>query len=666
MLFMSRRIATALALIVLSGCIAGQGLGNSTSTRPDQTGAPASANSTAIAPATQPADTTAKPVVATASSSSFPTPAELIAKLKATEQKQDALPKVAFFDLGLPLAEKPADFSLFGDTDDVLTLRALIDRLEQARQDKDIRGVLLAVGGSEMNLSQAMELRAELDALRKDGKRTFVYADSYDTTSYIAACGATDVCMLEGGDIEIPGVGFETMFAKGLLDKVGVDADYVQIGEYKGADEEFTRTEASPELRGELNKLADSLYEQIVDAISTSRKIPRADVVKLVDESLIPGNEAKKSGLVDHLVDMDSLRTLMADQLGKKVNLLRHYGEAPKDQVDLSSPFAFFALLSKKQAAPTRDGVAVIYAEGVIVDGEAQTSLFSQSDSIGSDDIRQAVRAADKDDKIKAVVLRIDSPGGSALASEVMWQSVRRLAKEKPVIISVGSMAASGGYYLASSGDYIFADSTAIVGSIGVVGGKFVLKDLFDKLGLNTESFLRGANADLFSESTEWTPEQRAQVTAWMRQTYDQFTDRVMTTRSGKIKAIDAVARGRIFSAKQAKELGMVDQIGGVQDAIEYAARKADLRAGEYDVRVIPAPKSFADIFNQTSSDTDDDDTDSRTPIRPTIQTGGELAELMSILPAPIRRAAMEQLQIMLLLQERPIVLASPYVLIVK
>jgi protease-4 len=655
-----------MALIVLSGCIARQGLGNST-TQPAQATAQASPQITPVptVPATQPAGAV-KPVAVTASADSFPTPAELIAKLKAKEQKEDALPKIAFFDLGLPLAEKPADFSLFGNTDDVLTLRVVIDRLEQARQDKDIRGVLLAVGDSEMNLSQAMELRTELDALRKDGKRTFVYADSYDTTSYIAACGATDICMLEGGDIEIPGVGFETMFAKGLLDKVGVDADYVQIGEYKGADEEYTRTEASPELRGQLNKLADSLYEQIVDAISTSRKIPRADVVKLVDESLIPGSEAKKSGLVDHLVDVDSLRSLMADQLGKKVNLLHHYGEAPKEQMDLSSPFALFALLSKRPTTPTRDGVAVIYAEGVIVDGEAQTSLFSDSDTIGSEDIREAVRAADKDDKIKAIVLRIDSPGGSALASEVMWQSVRRLAKDKPVIISVGSMAASGGYYLASSGDYIFADPTAIVGSIGVVGGKFVLKDLFDKVGLNTESFLRGANADLFSESSEWTPEQRAQVTAWMRQTYDQFTERVMTTRSGKIKEIDSVARGRIFSAKQAKDLGMVDQIGGVQDAIEYAAKKADLNPGEYDVRVLPAPKTFADIFNQTSADTDDDDTESRTPIRARIQTGGPFEDLLAILPAPIRRAAQEQLQIMVLLQQRPIVLASPYVLIVK
>jgi protease-4 len=429
----------------------------------------------------------------------FPTPAELVAQMKAMKHEADRLPKVAYFDLSGPLAEKPADFSWFGNDPNVVTLRVLLDRLEHARQDKDIRGVLITLGDSQLNLSQAMELRDELNALRRDGKKTFVYADSYDTTSYLAACGATDICMMEGGDIMVPGVGFETMFAKGLLDKVGVNADFVQIGEYKGADEEFTRTEASPELRGELNKLADSLYQQIVDTISFSRNLSGDDVKQMVDDALIPGKIAKSRGLVDHLVDIDGLRPLMADELGRKIDLLRNYGESPREQVDLSSPFAFFSILSHREPPATRPGVAVIYAEGTIVDGGSGDGLFNQSGNIGSDTMREALRSANRDEKIEAIVIRIDSPGGSALASEAMWQAARRVAKDKPVIISVGSMAASGGYYLASSGDYIFADPTAIVGSIGVVGGKFVLKDVFTKLGLGTESFLRGRNADLFS-----------------------------------------------------------------------------------------------------------------------------------------------------------------------
>src|SRR5436305_13177880 len=177
-----------------------------------------------------------------------------------------------------------------------------------------------------------------------------------------------------------------------------------------------------------------------------------------------------------------------------------------------------------------------------------------------------------------AVIIRIDSPGGSALASKVMWQAARRVAKEKPLIISVGGMAASGGYYLASSGDYIFADPGGIVGSIGVVGGKFVTKDLFEKVRLSTEFFDKGRNAGLFSSNKEWDERQRRMVRNWMQETYDQFTQRVMSTRKNRISDIDKVARGRIFLASQAKQLGMVDEIGGVEQAIAYAANKVNLK----------------------------------------------------------------------------------------
>jgi protease IV len=603
-------------------------------------------------PATQPDD-------------KFPTPAELMAKIKAAEgndTQTQSLPKIAFFDLSEGVVEKPADFSLFAQDQGGLTLRSLIDRMEKARKDSDVSAVLIRLQEGALNLSQAMEVRDELSLLKKENKRTFVYSDSFDTDSYIAASSATDICMLEGGDIMIPGVGFETMFAKGLLDKLGVKADFVQIGEYKGADEEYTRTEASDELKGQLNKLADALYTQIVATISKSRGLDPDKVRALVDDSLITGDEAKAAGMVDHLVDIGGMRDLMADSLGKKFDLALDYGSEKHDDVDLSSPFAFFSLLTRKPVESTKSGIGLIYAEGVIVDGPSTSGLLQQSENVGSDTIREALRAAEKDSKIKAVVIRIDSPGGSALASEAMWQSVRRVAKTKPVFISVGSMAASGGYYLACSGDYIFADPTAIVGSIGVVGGKFVYSDLFGKLGLNAEAFTRGKNADLFSSEIEWTDQQREQVTHWMRETYNQFTQRVMTTRKGKIKDIDAVARGRIFVADRAKELGMVDQIGGIQDAIAYAAKQENLATGEYDVRVFPAPKTLADLLNNNGSD-DDDDSSSRMPLP--LQLSPEAQGLLSLMGKPVQRALSTELTELSLLQNRPMILASPVIFVV-
>ncbi|MGA2231493.1 MAG: signal peptide peptidase SppA [Tepidisphaeraceae bacterium] len=597
------------------------------------------ADAPATLPSTQPA------------ASAFPTPADLIAKLKDAKQTVagPVTPHVAYLELNQAVVEKPSDFSFFASQES-LTLRSLLDRLEKARQDKDISAVLLTVGGTGINLSQSLELRDELLALKKAGKRTFVYADSYDGPAYIMASGASDVCLLAGGDIELPGVGLQTLFAKGLLDKVGVEADYEQIGEYKGADEMYIHTQPSPEMAGELQKLVDSLYGELITNISANRHLSPDQVKKIVDQALIPADEAKKDGLVDHIVDIDGLRDLMGDKLGGKIDLQHDYGAAPKEDVDFSSPFALLSFLTRKPAESTRQSVGLIYAEGVIVDGSTDASLFSTSDQIGSDDIRSAMRLAERDDQISAVVIRIDSPGGSALASEAMWQAVRRVARTKPVIISVGSMAASGGYYLATSGNYIYADPTAIVGSIGVVGGKFVLGDLLAKVGLNVATFARGANEGLFDSTTPWTPEQRQMVHDWMQQTYNQFTDRVMTTRKGKIKDIDKVARGRIFLAAQAKDLGLVDAIGGINDAIAYAAQQADMAPDSYDVRVIPAPKTLADIFSGGS--------DSRINIQPKVSATDSLLDL---LPGTDRALLAEQISVLKLFESRPIALVCPY-----
>ena len=228
--------------------------------------------------------------------------------------------------------------------------------------------------------------------------------------------------------------------------------------------------------------------------------------------------------------------------------------------------------------------------------------------------------------------------------------AVRRVSKSKPVVVSVGSMAASGGYYQASSADTIYADPTAIVGSIGVVGGKFVLKDLYGKLGLSTTTFSRGANADLFGSNTPWTAGQRQKVHDWMHQTYEQFTERVMTTRKGKIKDIDKVARGRIFLASEAKDLGMVDEIGGVNDAIAAAAKDADLAPGSYDVRVVPAPRTLADYFSGGA--------DAKLPVEPTMQAGDVL---LSALPAGDRDVLREQIISLRLFETRPVQLVCPY-----
>jgi protease-4 len=305
-----------------------------------------------------------------------------------------------------------------------------------------------------------------------------------------------------------------------------------------------------------------------------------------------------------------------------------------------------------KQPEPTKGPtVALIYAQGTIVDGTGEGGLLDEG-GVGSETMREAFRTAAKDDNVKAVVIRIDSPGGSALASEVMWQAARRVAKDKPVIISIGGMAASGGYYLASAGDYIFADPSAIVGSIGVVGGKFVLKDLYEKLGLSTEEFSKGRNAGLYSSSKVWDEKQRELIKKSMTQVYEQFTDRVMTTREGKIKDIDQVARGRIFLADEAKNLGMVDELGGLEKAIAFAAGKASLEASKFEVLTLPAPRTLADMLEGSK-------TELASPVRINVQLSAD--SILLALPPAARKHVAQQLQFMKLLERRSVVLMTPF-----
>ncbi len=579
---------------------------------------------------------------------------EMIRKYQEEKNREKEQAKIAYIDLTEPVTETPPMFVLFADRS--VTVHAVLQVLRQARLDKEIRGVLLNLAMTEMNLAQAQEIRDSLVEIKRAGKKAFVFADAYDTTRYIAASGASDICLMSGGELEIPGVGLQTMFFRGLFDKIGVKPDFVQIGAFKGAEEPFTRTEPSKESRGELNKVVDALFEQIVDGIAYHRNLKRGDVQDMINGVFLSARVAKDRRFVDHLVDQDGLRDLVRKQVGRDINIIHDYGRSEAEELDFSNPLALLkSLNSKETAEDASPGIALIYAEGDIVDGETE-NLFGGG-SIGSENIRKAFRVASRDQNVKAIVLRIDSPGGSAMASEVMWQSIRRAAEQKPVVISIGSMAASGGYYIASAGEYIFADPSAIVGSIGVVGGKFVLSDLFKTAGVNTEIFKRGDNAALYTMDAPFTESQRKLVTEWMRQTYEQFTARVMTTRRGKIKDIDEVAHGRIFLARQARALGMVDALGGLEKAIAHAAKQGKLSGDDFGIRVIPGTRTLADLLRGHGFDT-------RSPIR--TQLSPDIMDLFRSLSPHNARLFASQMRLMRLMQSRPVVLMAPFLVTTK
>lgn len=622
-------------------------------TRPANPDKPAAG--TSAAPEKAPSAAKATP---SDSEPAFPTPAELMEQLRNRQKQIDAMPKVAMIDLMGPVREKPADFAFFAQA--ATTFHDLIVRVRRAVDDKTVRALLIKMTDVHLTLTQANELRDELAAARKAGKKVFVYADSYDTISYTVAAAATNVCILDGGAIFMPGVAVQAMFLKGTLDKLGIHADFVQIGEYKGADEQLTRSTASDEMKGELNRLVDAYYTSLVDGISLHRGIAASAVRQAIDEAIISSSAALQRKLVDHVVDVDGLRDLLKAELGGESNIVHAYGLPEQQEIDLANPFSILMTMMRKPAVSDKPAVAIVYVEGTIIDGHGGESLFGGGGMVGSEDIREAMRLARRDANVKAIVVRIDSPGGSAVASEAMYQAIRRAAAEKPVIVSIGSVAASGGYYVACASDHIIAERSAIVGSIGVVGGKLVLKGLYDWAGVTTETFARGQNAELFSDTQAFSDRQRRMLTTWMKNTYDQFTERVMATRKGKIADIDKVARGRIFLASEARTSGMVDEFGGIQKAIDTAVARAGMKPGEYEVRPLPAPKTLADLFSGGG-------TQGALPVKPmSASLPPQLAPMLMALPEAELRSLAHQAALVRMLQKQPVLLVAPYTITVK
>jgi len=378
------------------------------------------------------------------------------------------------------------------------------------------------------------------------------------------------------------------------LEKLGIDADFLHMGNYKAAGEIFTRTEPSEEAEENMNWLLDSLFESLVAMIAESRGIEGDKVRELIDQGLFSPEEAQEAGLIAHVEYRDEFLGRIKKEFGEDIEIENRYEKEKETEIDLSNPFAFFTFLAKrmeKAAKGEGDAIGIVYVEGPIVPGYEEPNPFGPVGAAHSGNIRDALEEAAEDDSVKAVVLRVDSPGGSALASEVIWRAVDQLKQKKPVVVSMGNMAASGGYYVSCGADKILADKTTLTASIGVVGGKLSTTGMWDKIGFNWHEYQRGENSDLMSTLSGWTDEQRETIHSWMARIYEDFKGHVTEGRGDKLaKPIDEIAGGRVYTGEQALELGLVDKIGGLSDAIVAAATLAS--ATDYKVRVIPPPTS--------------------------------------------------------------------------
>jgi len=519
---------------------------------------------------------------------------------------------IAHFHLCGTLTEKPME-DTFGFTAGQMTsLRELLRRLEQARNDKSVKAVVLTFDRMTLGFGQIEEIRSELKRLKQANKRLYVHAEGMCTGVYTLLCAASDFSVAPQSNLWLIGLYGESPYVKGLLDKIGVEADFVQIGDYKSAAEMLTRSGPSEPANENINWLLDGLYGSLVDMIAESRGITPRRIRKLIDDGPYTAKRAMALGLLDSVKYRDAFLAEIKGEFGQDVKFNNRYAVRRDTQIDFSSPFAFFSIfssLARRYQKTDKDIVALIYVDGMILPGYGQPSLFGGSNAAYSGDIRKAMERAAKNKLVKAVVMRVNSPGGSAEASEVIWNAAKQVKMKKPLIVSMGNIAGSGGYYVSCGADTIFADETTITASVGVVGGKFVTAGMWDKLGVSWVGYKRGANADFFNSARPFDEPQRAKLTQYMEQVYTVFKQHVSEARADKLaRPIEKLAGGRIYTGKQAVELGMVDRIGGLSEAIEYAAAQASI--SDYEVRVIPRPKDFFTVIMETMSGKGENPTD--------------------------------------------------------
>jgi protease-4 len=522
---------------------------------------------------------------------------------------QKAKQTIAYIRLAGEVPQSPPDFVIMEDTGPA-TLREWLNRLAAARTDANVAAVALEIDNPKIHLGQALEFA---DAIRRlnEVKPVYTFVTGGRIPQYIVASAGEEMAIDPSGDLDIDGIAAEMMFFRGTLDWLGITPQMIQIGKYKGAAEPMENKEPSPEFKEDFNSLLDDMYKQVCEQIAAHRHMTAKQVEDAIDQGPFRAADAKRLGLVDQLVEkadwQDHVRKAMENG-GKEFSWTKDYGKKTSAALDFSNPFALLRELFKgpqeeEIESPT---VAIIHAEGVITSGRSGEGQIFSEHTAGAKTLIEDFKEAAADDRIKAVVFRIDSPGGSALASELIFQAVKRCKDKKPVIVSISGMGASGGYYIASAGTEIYADSTAIVGSIGVITGKLALTDALAKIGVSTYAFTRGKNAGL-ELSRPWDEREMAIVRGMAQSTYDDFTKRVSDCRGKKIKKIEDVAQGRVFTAKTAVENGLVDHVGGLRDAV-LAAQKA-ANTGPSHFLILPRSKSILDLLGGQD---DDDSADER------------------------------------------------------
>jgi len=446
-------------------------------------------------------------------------------------------------------------------------LRTVLRTLHEAGEDSHVRGLLVKVGRAKLSWALMHEVRAGLQAFAASGKPLVAWAESLGdgtgAVDYVLATGCPEIWLQPTGELGPLGIAAEATFLRGALDKLGVEPQFGQRKEYKNAADQFLRTEFTPAHREAVDRVVESSWESAVDAVAAARSLPVERVRELADGGPLSAPEALSTGLVDRLGYRDEVYASMRSRVGTDARLLF---------ADQWQPRRRAVTLLRRPAGV----VALVEGRGEITSGRSRYGPGGTR--MGSDTVSAALRAARRDDKVRSVLFRVDSPGGSAVASDAIWREVV-LTREagKPVVVSMGAVAGSGGYYVSCAADAILAQPSTITGSIGVLGGKLVITGLLERLGVGTGAVSRGA-ARMYSARSGFTPDDWAKLDEMLDRVYDDFVGKVADGRAMSVEAVETVARGRIWSGADALRNGLIDRIGGVRDAAALARQKGGLK----------------------------------------------------------------------------------------
>jgi protease-4 len=491
-----------------------------------------------------------------------------------------------------------------------LHFKALLDLIREATADQNIAALSLKSESPQLGLAKVRELVQALREFKAAGKRIYAFVEHAHLVDLLLLSVADRIAMPDAASVLLSGVSAEVLYVKDFLDKFGIKMLVTHIGNYKAAFENFARSDMSPEFHEMLEYLVESSYQAVQEIIATGRGIPPARVAEAIDRAFLSAADLQALGLIDTIAPRDLFWASVKADLGvDTLKLVTNYGRKAFN-IDVQNPFALIKLLTdiltppKKQSTPVPK-LALVYAHGIIRSGKSQPGPLGRGGLMGSETLVEALQTATDDPSVKAIVLRIDSPGGSGVASDAIWRAVTQASTRKPVVASMADVAASGGYYIAVGANRILAEPETLTGSIGVVATAVNVKGALDRLGIKVERVTRGQHALSLSPLSD--PEQMA-TAPWhqlMEDFYWQFVDKVAQGRQKTRAEIHAVAQGRVWTGRDAVAKGLVDELGGLQRALEVARQLAHV-APEDSLELLelpPAPKVFealAEAFGAT------------------------------------------------------------------